>query len=223
MVGRALCTQVSVGVDVTEDTREQERRLVQGLKHGEPEAFRTLHALYETSTYNLVYRMLGPFVSDSEDITQEVFITILQSISQFQQRSRLSTWIYRIAVNRCRNHLKYLRRRRMEKHVAFEEELEHSDMSPSQSDVFSRPDRAVEAMEVQQFIQAVMAHLPDEHREIVVLRDIIGLSYDEIEAITKLRAGTVKSRLFRARQALRQAYEFWNKRQNDAHTEKEST
>jgi len=205
------------------DERAQERQMVAGLKRGEPAAFRALHRSYETSTYNLVFRMLGPFVADAEDITQEVFITILQSISQFQQRSRLSTWIYRIAVNKCRNHLKHLRRRRAEKHVMFEDDETLSQASSLANRSIARPDREAEAKEVQRFIQTAMSHLPDDHREIVVLRDILALSYEEIESITSLRAGTVKSRLFRARQSLREAYEYWTKRQNDVHTEKEST
>jgi len=163
---------------------------------------------YQDQVYNLVYRMLGNH-EEAEDLSQDVFVTVFKSIDKFRGDSKLSTWLYRIAANQCKNRYKYLARRQF--HAAKPlDELSERDAAgrdggpvmPLQAQI-SEPDKIVEGKRLEEAIQREIAALEDEQRLLVILRDIQGLSYHEMATITELPEGTVKSRLHRARMNLK--------------------
>jgi RNA polymerase sigma-70 factor, ECF subfamily len=182
-----------------------ERRLIRRLRERDEKAFREMVDTYGDRIYNLTYRMLGNR-AEAEDLAQEVFITVFKSIDQFRGDSKFSTWLYRVTANHCKNRIKYLARRHERGKAEFDDRIEHDEGSdgpmvmPRSS---PRPDQQLEGAEMELVLQAAIGELDDEQRILVVLRDVEDLSYDEICAITELPEGTVKSRLHRARMALR--------------------
>lgn len=183
-----------------------EEKLVARLKRRDEAAFNELITLYQARIFRLVFRMLGDR-AEAEDLAQEVFVTVFKSIDGFRGDSKLSTWLYRVATNHCKNRIKYLQRRARGKKKEFDEiaeagALESATMNPSSR--IARPDHIVEAYEKEQLLKKAIAALDDDHRTLIVLRDIENLTYDQIQEITGLAEGTVKSRLHRARHALRE-------------------
>jgi RNA polymerase sigma-70 factor (ECF subfamily) len=183
----------------------RERLLVRRLKQREERAFEELIRLYQHKIYNVVYRLLGR-PDEAEEVAQEVFITVFKSIDSFRGDARLSTWLYRVATNQAKNRLKYLGRRSHkatgELDEAAERELQSAQPSALQPHVVG-PEAALAGRQLEEIVQAGIATLDDEHREVIVLRDVEELSYEEIAAILGVPTGTVKSRLFRARMALK--------------------
>ena len=185
-----------------------ERRLIRRLKARDESAFREMVSAYQEQVYNLVFRMLGNH-EEAEDLSQDVFVTVFKSIDKFRGDSKLSTWLYRIAANQCKNRYKYLARRQFHAAKPLDELSERDaagrDGGPVMSlqAQISEPDKMVEAKRLEAAIQQEIAALEDEQRLLVILRDIQGLSYQEMSNITELPEGTVKSRLHRARMNLK--------------------
>jgi RNA polymerase sigma-70 factor (ECF subfamily) len=184
--------------------------LVRRLRERDERAFKELIALHGDQIYNLLYRMIGS-QEEAKDLAQEVFITVFKSIDQFRGDSKLSTWLYRVAANHCKNRIKYLARRydraTMEYDDAAERHAASGGNTPIGAGHIEGPDRVLEGMELERTVQAAIADLEEDHRLVVVLRDIEELSYEEICEITGLPEGTVKSRLHRARLALKEKLE----------------
>ncbi|MCC6872886.1 MAG: sigma-70 family RNA polymerase sigma factor [Sandaracinaceae bacterium] len=181
-----------------------EEKLVERLKRRDEAAFNELITLYQTRIFRLVFRMLGDR-AEAEDLAQEVFITVFKSIDGFRGDSKLSTWLYRVATNHCKNRIKYLDRRARGKKRELDEVAEHGmieSASMNPSSVIARPDHLVEAFEKEKILERAMNALDREHRELILLRDVEHMSYEQIQEITGLAEGTVKSRLHRARHAL---------------------
>lgn len=185
-----------------------EDRLVRRLKQRDEAAFREMLKTYQTDVFNLVYRMLGNR-DEAEDLAQEVFVTVFKAIDGFRGESKFSTWLYRVAVNHCKNRYKYLARRQYHSTQPLDEISERAlagregGPAPALQGQVSRPDRMLEGLQLEQAIQREIAALDEEQRLLVVLRDIQGLSYQEIAAITGLPEGTIKSRLHRARMTIK--------------------
>ena len=190
-------------------TPEEERRWIEKLRRRDERAFTRLVREFQAPVYNIVFRMLGRR-EEASDVAQEVFVTIFRAIDGFRGDSKLSTWVYRITVNHCRNRIKYLARRRRDQHDALDDTLEsrHRGGEAFTSSV-DRPDTAVEGRRAEAFLKAAIAKLDPEQREVLVLREIQGMTYEEIVEITGLNPGTVKSRLHRARQAIQKSYNAW--------------
>jgi RNA polymerase sigma-70 factor (ECF subfamily) len=178
--------------------------LIRKLRERDEKAFREIVERYRDTIYNLTYRMLGNR-EEAEDVSQEVFITVFKSIESFRGDSKFSTWMYRIAVNHCKNRIKYLSRRHDRDQSEYDEEVEGDQAAGAATapTPIPRPDKQLEGVELEQIMQRCIAALDEEHRLVVVLRDVEDLSYEEICAITSLPVGTVKSRLHRARLALK--------------------
>lgn len=181
-----------------------ERRLIRRLKDRDERAFSELIEDHGDRVFNLCFRMLSNR-EEAEDLAQEVFITVFKSIDSFRGDSKLSTWIYRIASNLSKNRIKYLARRHDRSRAEFDEAIDRdvdaaSITTPKQA---KSPDDHLEGQELEEIMQKAIAELDEDHRILVVLRDIEELSYEEICEITELAEGTVKSRLHRARLALR--------------------
>lgn len=185
-----------------------ERRLVRRLIERDEAAFREMVQTYQQQVYNLVYRMLGNR-EEAEDLSQEVFVTVFKSIESFRGDSKFSTWLYRITANHCKNRFKYLARRRFHAAAQLDDLTERDaagrDGGPAMAlqARISEPDKLLEAKRLEGAIQRAIAALEEDHRLLIVLRDVQGLSYTEISSITSLAEGTVKSRLHRARMALK--------------------
>jgi RNA polymerase sigma-70 factor (ECF subfamily) len=181
----------------------RERRLIRRLKERDEAAFRELVETYRDRVFNMTFRMLGNR-EEAEDVSQEVFITVFKSIDSFRGDAKFSTWLYRVTANHCKNRIKYLSRRHDRSKAEFDESIERNPAAGSVAPAsMGRPDHQVEGADLEQLIQRLIAELDDDHRILIVLRDVEELSYEEIGQITELPEGTVKSRLHRARLALR--------------------
>jgi RNA polymerase sigma-70 factor (ECF subfamily) len=187
-------------------TTIRERLLIRRLQQRDERAFTEVVRLYQHKVYNLVYRMVGNR-EEAEDVAQEVFVTVFKAIDTFRGDAKLSTWLYRIATNHTRNRMKYLGRRSYNSTAqldeAAEREANHAQPSAMRPHI-AGPDAVLEGLQLERVVQDGIAGLEPEHREVLVLRDVEELSYDEIAAITGLAEGTVKSRLHRARLALKE-------------------
>lgn len=186
--------------------KRSDSQLVRKLKARDPRAFETLVRRFEGPVMNLLYRMIG-VRAEAEDLAQEVFVSVFKKIDTFRQDSSLSTWVFRIASNHCKNRLKYLGRRGAGQSVEMDEDRlvnPGGAMGAPGFDAISRPDELVEGFQMERLIQQAIFELDADHRLILILRDIQNLTYDEITGITGLPLGTVKSRLHRARMALKE-------------------
>ncbi len=176
-----------------------ERVLVSKLRRRDAGAFESLVRMHQDRVYDFCVRM----VTDREeafDLTQEIFFSIHQNLEKFRADSKLITWIFRIAKNHCLNRLKYLKRRGRGRSEEFGEVNELSIVesmgAPQQAD------DVLSAQSDRKFVHLAIAQLDEDQRVLVVLRDVEGLTYEEIMEITELAEGTVKSRLHRAREKL---------------------
>lgn len=185
----------------------RDRRLVRRLKQGDERAFQELVHTYQDRIFGLVYRMIGNR-QEAEDIAQEVFISVHRGIANYRGEGRFYTWLYRIASNTCKNRIKYLKGRNFHRASDIDEtpaahtQGEAGPVVALQS-VVPGPEATVVGDRLERAIQYEIAQLEPEHRLLIVLRDIQGLSYAEILRITGLQEGTLKSRLHRARLALK--------------------
>jgi RNA polymerase sigma-70 factor (ECF subfamily) len=194
---------------VTEPSDETERRFIARLQARDERAFNELVSLYEGRVYRMVLRMLGRR-DEAEDMAQEVFVQVFKAIGQFRGDAKLSTWVYRIAVNLCKNRSKYLSRRHEHAQDELEPVMERAPLHETKSATFgdvARPDHMVEGFQLESIVHECLSELEPDFREVLVLRDIEDLSYEEIADITGLADGTVKSRLHRARAMLKSQVE----------------
>ncbi len=177
-----------------------ERALVELARNGDEAAFEKLVTLYERKVYATAFRYTGN-EHDAMDISQEVFIRVFRFIHTFNLESSFSTWIYRITVNVCKDHIrKRAARGELPLELVDEETGEYTvEISDSTYD----PVELYEQAELRQEIRSAIDDLPDNYKEVVLLRDIGGLSYEEISQTLEIEVGTVKSRLSRARERLR--------------------
>ncbi|MFU8804288.1 MAG: sigma-70 family RNA polymerase sigma factor [Bradymonadaceae bacterium] len=186
--------------------RRRERKMIRGLRARDEDAFSEVVRLYQHKVFNVCYRIVGDR-QEAEDVSQEVFIAVFKSVDGFRGDSSFSTWLYRVAVNRSKNRLKYLGRRSYKSHQAIEDTAEGAvSESPLSGDI-PRPDGQALGRELEGIIQDGLKELSEDYRVVLVLRDIENLSYKEISEIVDLAEGTVKSRLFRARVALKEYVE----------------
>jgi RNA polymerase sigma-70 factor (ECF subfamily) len=178
-----------------------EKALISRAKRGDVDAFEQLFEGYHKKVYNIALRMIGNH-DDACELAQEVFIRVYKSIGGFKEESQLSTWIYRITSNVC---LDELRRRKNRKIVSIDEDIrfEDSELKRQLEDDKPTPDIIAERNETREAIKEAILRLPEHHRIMIILRDIQGLSYDHIAKSLQTPEGTVKSRINRARQALK--------------------
>lgn len=159
---------------------------------------------YQKPVYNLIFRLLGDR-EEAADLTQETFVAAYKSFSSFRGESSAYTWLYRIAVNKCKNRFAKRDRVRTYEGLSLDRENgESSELAPGAVVVPERPDDALERKELRQRIAQAMMSLPPDYRIVAVLRDIQGLSYQEIAAASELSVDVVRTRLARARAMLRQ-------------------
>jgi len=180
---------------------QNEQILLEKAKAGDVAAFEELIEGYQKKIYNLAYRILGNY-EDAGDMAQEALIRIFRSIANFKEQSSFSTWVYRITTNVC---LDEIRKKKNKKVISLDEEI-HMDDGDMKRQIMSddiQPDAAAELGELRAFVSDAINSLPEEQRLVITLRDIQGLSYEEISSVLDCPSGTVKSRINRARQALK--------------------
>jgi RNA polymerase sigma-70 factor (ECF subfamily) len=177
-----------------------ERELVASCRAGDAVAFARLVELHEGMVFNLAARLLGD-PEEARDVAQEVFLQVYRMLGRFESRSSLKTWIYRIAVNQCHNRRRFWQRRRRDREQAFDEGFSARDAvsaatGPGPYEEARRRERA-------RRVQEALLQLSFEHRSVLVLREVEGLTCEEVAVALGVPAGTVKSRLSRARDAMR--------------------
>ena len=182
-----------------------EATLIESCLAGDDAAFDQLVQRYQDMVFNLAYRLLGGR-DEAVDLSQEVFLQVYRKLSTFRRDASLRTWIYRIVINRAKNRQRWWKRRLGEMTAMSLEDAEsspHWELSAPVSASSSAPDQALEQKEIGQLLRDAINRLPFDQRTILLLKEIEGLSYEEIGTTLDLPLGTVKSRLARARSALR--------------------
>jgi RNA polymerase sigma-70 factor (ECF subfamily) len=180
----------------------EEAVLISRARRGDVAAFEELISAYERKVYNLAYRMCGER-EDAADLAQEALVRAFRAIGRFREQSQFSTWLYRIVVNVCLDHQ---RSRKRHPTVSLDEPMPGEDGDLTRQIVADTPDPQAhyEQLETQMAVQRAISRLSADHRTVVVMRDIQDMAYEDIAAALGLALGTVKSRLNRARQALRE-------------------
>lgn len=187
----------------TGDSIANDSELIRSFKEGNDVAFERIVLKYQDRIFNLCYRFLGN-MQEAEDVAQDVFIKVFKALKRFRSESSFYTWIYRITVNTCKNRIKSLDYRRLKKKIQLPDET-YTESNRIAAAVMSNdsPAESMEKKERMKQIQTAINKLPPDQKAVIVLRDIEGFSYDEISEITGHKLGTVKSKLSRARNDLR--------------------
>ena len=180
-------------------TPEHEKHCIERVLKGDVNAFEHLVHAYEKTVYNLALRSLGNR-QDAEDVTQEAFLKAYRSLSSYRGNSKFSVWLYRIVSNLCLDQLR-ARQRRPAQSLTVENDEGESEELEITDEHFS-PERLLDRKLTRESVQRGLASLPDDARQILLLRELQGLSYEEIGQTLDLEPGTVKSRIFRARKRL---------------------
>ena len=183
------------------DVGGREAALIQRCAARDEDACAELVTEHQRMVYQLSLNLLGDH-NEALDLSQEVFLRVFRTIHSFRGQSALRTWIYRIVVNQARNRQRWWRRRHRAQQVSIDEHLKDYGDFPEQTDGAS-PDRMLGRKELAERIRVALDKLPFDQRTAIVLREVDGLSYEEIGFSLGIAVGTVKSRLARAREALR--------------------
>lgn len=189
---------------------DEQKKFLQDLQTGDPVAFRHLIEQYQRPIYRLCLRLMGS-EAEAEDMAQETFIRASQAISGFRGDASLSTWLFRIATNLCKNRQAYLKRRKQQSHDHLPVlEAKKGDIWQDQihnAVSHDQPEATIESKEAETMIIRALDQLPEKQKTALTLRDIQGLSYAEIVEITGASLGTVKSRIHQGRLLLVKTYQ----------------
>ncbi len=181
--------------------REIDQQLVERAQRGDKRAFDLLVVKYQRK----LARLLSQFIRDSaevEDVTQETFIKAYRSLSSFRGDSAFYTWLYRIGINAAKNFLVAQKRRASTITNEFDIEVAENFEEGSQLRELNTPENELMSKQIAQTVHQALQALPEELRSAITLREIEGLSYEEIASIMSCPTGTVRSRIFRAREAI---------------------
>ncbi|MGH7712353.1 MAG: sigma-70 family RNA polymerase sigma factor [Gemmatimonadaceae bacterium] len=194
-------TKVLPGAAIREDLRaKDDAGLVTAYLAGEERAFDELVTRYQTRLLNFVYRTIGDR-ERGEDLVQEVFVRVYRHLHRFDRSKKFSTWIYTIASNLAKNELRNRARNPLVLFQAIKQNWQDEDRPVQFEDTASRPDDLFRKRHLRELVEDAVSKLPGHHRQVFVLRELEGKSYEEIAEITACNLGTVKSRLNRARNA----------------------
>lgn len=174
--------------------------LVERSKKGDKIAFEHLVQLYENKVYTIAYRLMGNH-ADAADLAQDSFIKIYQALPNFRGDASFNTWIYHITVNVCRDEM---RKRQRRPTVSLDEPTNSNGSTYEIRSTDPGPEEELDRNETRAMVQQCLNSLSDDYRTVLVMREIKEMSYDEIAEILGCSLGTVKSRLSRARQALKE-------------------
>ena len=195
----------------TQFNTPEEELLIKRAAEGDKEAFGELVRLYERLVYNTVKSRVGND-TDALDIFQDVFIKIWRSVGKYRGECRFATWVYRICVNACLDFLRHSKFTVTEAYPTYiDKDGDESSVELADESTSADPQRAAERNETAAMVRRAIAKLPNEQREVIILRDIQGYSYDDISDMLGLEIGTVKSRINRARSKLRELLSEYRK------------
>jgi RNA polymerase sigma-70 factor (ECF subfamily) len=192
MTPRASTGGMSAGIP------DAETALIERCQQGDAAAFDALVQQYSSWVYNLAYRLTGN-PDDAEDVAQEAFVRVFKAIRRYRRSAAFSTWLYRVVTNVCLDELK----RRGRRPVPMSQSGDADSDPPEAADPMADPAEIAERRERQAVIQRAIASLPRQQRAVLVLCDVQGMSYEEAAEVLGAKVGTVKSRLNRARLALK--------------------
>lgn len=183
---------------------DEDYKFVSLCKKGDVDAFEVLVKKHQKKMLNIAYRMIGSY-EEACEIVQDSFVSAYKAIRDFEGKARFSTWLYTIVMNLSKNRLKQLKTQLYHEQVSIDDPVLTDDGNIKAESVSSEPSilEQLEKKEFQQKVQGCINSLDDEFKEVLILRDIQGFSYDEISKMLKIAEGTVKSRLFRSREALK--------------------
>lgn len=186
-------------------TTDEDYELVSLCKQGDVAAFETLVKKYQKKVFNIAFRMIGNY-DDACEVAQDTFVSAYRSIKKFKGMSKFSTWLHTIAINLSKNRRRQLGTRQYHEQFSLNDPLatEEGQINVETASADPTPLERLEGEEAQQNIQDCINQLDDEFKDVLILRDIQGFSYEEISTMLNIAEGTVKSRLFRAREEIRQ-------------------
>ena len=198
----------AAAIDSCEQRPRAEAQFIERLKRGEAAAFEELVAERSGEIFGLLFR-LTENSEEARDLTQETFLRAFQSIDRFRGEADLRTWIYRIAINQARNRWRWWRRRRRDTTISLDASQGDSTQTvmSTLAESGDDPEQQTLAHEREVVLRAALQRVGRAYRETLILRDIEGFTYEEIAAALGINVGTVKSRLARGRQELRQKLE----------------
>jgi RNA polymerase sigma-70 factor, ECF subfamily len=197
------------GAAIREQLRTQDdSAVVSAFLSGEERAFQELVERYQTRLLNFIFRTIGDR-ERAEDLVQEVFIRVYRHIHRFDRSKKFSTWVYTIASNLAKNELRNRSRNPLVLFQTIKGPREDDERPLQFEDTTARPDDLYRKRHLRELVEETVAQLPEHHRQVFVLRELEGKSYEEIAEITDCNLGTVKSRLNRARNAFASMIEPW--------------
>ena len=181
-----------------------QKEVIESCKAGDEKAFADIVLNRQKKVFNIAYRMLGN-LEEAKDLAQEVFISVFESIKDLKEEVKFDAWLTQITLNHCRNRWKYLKRRQYFNSDSLDDpvETEEGTMPKAIYDPSGNPETIYEKKMIQQFIQRGLLKLKEDQRELLVLRDLQGFSYEEMSELLGLPEGTIKSKLHRARMDLK--------------------
>ena len=184
------------------------KEIIERCKAGDEKAFAEIVLHSQRKVFNIAYRMLGN-LEEAKDLAQEVFISVFDSIKDLREEAKFDVWLTQITLNHCRNRWKYLKRRQYFNSDSLDDpvETEDGDMPRAVCDPSDNPEILYEKKMIQQLIQRGLQKLKEDQRELLVLRDLQGFSYEEMCELLGLPEGTIKSKLHRARMDLKRVLE----------------
>ena len=187
-----------------EASSRSQKEVIERCKAGDPGAFAEMVLQSQRKVFNIAYRMLGN-AEEAKDMAQEVFLSVFESIKDLKEEVKFNAWLTQITLNHCRNRWKYLKRKQYFKTDSLEDPVETEDGSVPKAvyDPADNPEIHLEKKMIQRLVQRGLLELTEEQRELVVLRDLQGFSYEEIGESLGLPEGTIKSKLHRARMGLK--------------------
>jgi RNA polymerase sigma-70 factor, ECF subfamily len=181
------------------------KEVIEGCKAGDRKAFEKIVLFYQKRVFNYAYRMVGN-MEEAKELAQEVFVSVFESIKSLRDEAKFDAWLKQITLNHSRNRWKYLKRRHYFNMDSMDDPIETEDgeVTKSFADPSDTPDTAYEKKMVQEWIQKGLLRLKEDQRELIVLRHLQELSYDEMGKCLNIPEGTVKSKLHRARMDLKE-------------------
>jgi len=185
-----------------------QREVIESCKAGDPRAFAEMVLQSQKKVFNIAYRMLGNS-EEAKDVAQEVFVSVFNSIKDLREEIKFDSWLTQITLNHCRNRRKYLKRRHYFNSDSLDDpaETEDGDVPRAIYDPSDNPETLYEKKMIQELVQRGLQKLKEDQRELLVLRDLQGFSYEEMGELLGLPEGTIKSKLHRARMDLKQVLE----------------
>jgi len=185
-----------------------QKEVIENCKAGDEKAFSEIVLQRQKKVFNIAYRMLGNS-EEARDLAQEVFISVFESIKDLREEIKFDAWLTQITLNHCRNRWKYLKRRQYFNSDSLDDPIETEDGSVPRAiyDPSDNPEAVFEKKMIQELVQRGLLKLKEDQRELLVLRDLQGYSYEEMGETLGLPEGTIKSKLHRARMDLKEVLE----------------